>query len=286
MSPTEDLVIAVSHPVWTADMPQYREAYEDFKKKLTLAVPTVYAIMSNFEYPNFLDSISPDRRVIKVTARLHPMKDTVKIETYRSVSAGNPLTFQFTGPDLLSDAAAEQLSADLQLIEVVGVPILLVLLIIVFGGLMSAIAPLCLACWTVSAALAILRGMAQCLRVSIFVGNSTTIIGTVNFMHMKHFIVLLYNCFTGSGLAIDFSLFFHTRFKEEMVKSNNNVKASVVRMLETSGRSITFSAFTLCTCLSGLLQFSPFFITTMGAAIMIASSVAAVGAIFIIPCLV
>ena len=71
-----------------------------------------------------------------------------------------------------------------------------------------------------------------------------------------------------------------------MSKLNNDVKASVVRMLETSGRSVTFSAVTLCACLSGLLQFQPFFITTMSAAIMIVAAVAAVGALFIIPCLV
>ena len=41
-------MVAVSHPVWTADTPQYREAYEDFKKKLTLAVPTVGQYISYY----------------------------------------------------------------------------------------------------------------------------------------------------------------------------------------------------------------------------------------------
>lgn len=63
-------------------------------------------------------------------------------------------------------------------------------------------------------------------------------------------------------------------------------KLAVYKTLSTSGRSVLFSAITLILCLSGMLQFSEFFLTTMSTAILLAAGAACIGAWTIIPAVV
>lgn len=159
-------------------MPQYKAAYFDFKSKLVATVPTVYAIESYFEYPTIVHAVSLDRKIAEVTARLHTTSTPIEISTYDRAAEGSPLTIQFSGNDLINQAISNQLKADLFVIETVGIPILLVALVLVFGGLMSIIAPVCLVLWSIAAALAIIHGIAQSINVTNFATNATTIIGT------------------------------------------------------------------------------------------------------------
>lgn len=163
--------------MWTVDTPQYQTAYFDFKSKLEEVVPTIYAIKSYFEYPTIVHSVSSDRKTVEVTARLKTTDTPIDISTYEKASNGSPLTIQFSGNDLINLAISNQLTKDLFVIETVGIPILLVALVLVFGGLMSIIAPVCLVLWSIAAALAILHGMAQLINVTNFATNATTIIG-------------------------------------------------------------------------------------------------------------
>lgn len=119
--------------------------------------------------------------------------------------------------------------------------------------------------WVIGATLAIVRGMAAHYQVSRFAVNAITIIGT--------------------GFAVDISLFFHIRFKEERVKDGSSVQQAVTRMLATSGRAVVFSATTLCICLSGTLLFNEYYLTSMAASIMIVALTAAMGALVLLPLL-
>jgi len=91
----------------------------------------------------------------------------------------------------------------------------------------------------------------------------------------------------GIGISIDFSIFLHLRFSEEMEKVRNNpnytLRDAVERTMMTSGRTVLFSAILLVTTLSGALQFSEFYLTTMALSMMFIAAVAAIGAFIITP---
>lgn len=89
----------------------------------------------------------------------------------------------------------------------------------------------------------------------------------------------------GTGLAIDISLFFHIRFKEERLREGSSVEGAVVKMLATSGRAVVFSALTLCICLSGTLLFQEYYLTSIAASIMIVALTAVIGALSLVPLL-
>lgn len=56
----------------------------------------------------------------------------------------------FTGGQMINDAISDQLKNDLLKIEVIAVPILLVLMLFVYGGLTAMIPPIMLSIWTLS----------------------------------------------------------------------------------------------------------------------------------------
>jgi RND superfamily putative drug exporter len=67
------------------------------------------------------------------------------------------------------------------------------------------------------------------------------------------------NLITALGLAIDYSLFIVSRFREEMALGRS-VDDAVVRTVETAGRTVAFSAMTVAISLSALLIFPLYFL--------------------------
>lgn len=95
--------------------------------------------------------------------------------------------------DALYNTALEK---QLQHAELIALPISLILLFLVFGSVMAALLPLVIAGLAVPTSLAVIKILAAHFGMSIFVTNVATIIGL--------------------GLAIDYSLFFVKRFREEI----------------------------------------------------------------------
>ncbi|MDX2378714.1 MAG: MMPL family transporter, partial [Acidimicrobiia bacterium] len=63
----------------------------------------------------------------------------------------------------------------------------------------------------------------------------------------------------GLGLAIDYSLFVVSRFREELARGRS-VEDAVVRTVETAGRTVAFSALTVAVSLAALLIFPLYFL--------------------------
>lgn len=91
----------------------------------------------------------------------------------------------------------------------------------------------------------------------------------------------------GIGIAIDFSLFLHLRFTEEMLKGKTKEGYkpidAVEEMMFTSGRTVIFSAVLLMTCIASGLQFYMFYLTTMSLSIVYIALFAAIGGLVFIP---
>jgi trehalose monomycolate/heme transporter len=242
-------------------MIEYKTAYQQFKTKIQKDLP-VYAMLSYFDYPESVKNLSLDKKRAKITARTRN-KATITLNQYKATTVGNPLSIVFAGASLANLAVNEALETDILAIEAGGLPVLVVFIVFVFEGVIAMLYPIFLAIWTLASVLACLRVTSLGFKVSTFTINATTIFGV--------------------GLAIDFALFIHQRFKDEYVRNGKDVKAALKKSLSTSGRAVLFSACTLTACLAGALQFNEFYLTTMALAVMYSAMTACIGAFTLLP---
>ena len=85
----------------------------------------------------------------------------------------------------------------------------------------------------------------------------------------------------GLGLAIDYSLFIVSRYREEL-RAGRSVEDAVVRTVETAGRTVTISALTVAVSLAALLVFPLYFLRSFayaGIAVVLLAMVTSVVAL-------
>jgi RND superfamily putative drug exporter len=172
---------------------------------------------------------SPDSRTGLVLLRLtgdEPQRSATaqRLLPLVSEATAGSLRLAATGPSAVDAALEAQMQQDLVKAETLTAPLALAVLILVFGSLVAALLPLVVGVLTVLATLALLNGLTHLVDVSIFSLNLTTAIGL--------------------GLAIDYSLFVVTRFREQLA-AGDGVPTAVSVTLRTAGRTVWFSAVTV-----------------------------------------
>lgn len=141
------------------------------------------------------------------------------------------------------EAITDRTSADIRRAEGFSLPILLVLLLVIFGSLTSASLPLIIGGIGILGSFSVLRALTLFTPVSIFSVNITTILGL--------------------GLGIDYGLFMVSRFREEM-RGSESVEQAVTRTVATAGRTVVFSGVTVAVALASLMLFPETFLRSMG----------------------
>ena len=146
------------------------------------------------------------------------------------------------------------LASDLRRSEVVSLPLALILLVIVFCTGVAALLCLGVGVFAVLGGVGAALALAHVIDVSTYAVNVVTLVGL--------------------GIAIDYSLFIVTRFREEL-GSGHSVEESVATTMATAGRAIMFSGLTVAVGLSGLLFYTGTALVSMGVAgaIVVAISV-------------
>ena len=86
----------------------------------------------------------------------------------------------------------------------------------------------------------------------------------------------------GLGLAIDYSLFIVSRYREELARSGPGYRA-LRGTLATAGRTVLFSSLTVTAALASLLVFPQGFLYSMGLGGMMVSLIAAGVALIVLP---
>jgi RND superfamily putative drug exporter len=157
-----------------------------------------------------------------------------------------------------------QVESDLQRAELITFPIVLILLVLVFGSVVAAGLPLAVAGIAVVGTLLMLFLLTLVTDVSIFAINLTTALGI--------------------GLGIDYSLFIVSRFREEM-RGGLEPSGAVVRAVETAGRTVLFSGLTVAISLSALLVFPMYFLRSFAYAGVAVVALACFGALVFLPSL-
>jgi len=269
VSPDPDILLFLSSGVygWSVHDQDYRVEYFALKKKIQTILPII-SINSFFELPSESSgTISKDQRKCLVSIRFQQAA-TISLATYDEIVAGSKLTALWSGTQLANEEVNAQLKNDLSAIEKGAAPVLIVILVFTFGGLVAALIPIFLTIWTLLWTLASLYLITFRFRVTNYALNVVTIMG--------------------AGLAVDFSLFLHIRFLESLEdpsinKNHQRIVKCVSETLRTSGRTVAFSALTLSATLSGALQFHEYFIATMALTVLLAGIFAAIGSLTVVP---
>jgi uncharacterized membrane protein YdfJ with MMPL/SSD domain len=182
-------------------------------------------------------------------------------EAVDQMPAIRALIDQPAGAELLLTGVApatedQTVQAEKELIqaESVSFPFAAIILILVFSSIVAAGMPLVVAALAIPTALAGVYLAAQITDLSIYVQNVATMLGL--------------------ALAIDYSLFMVSRFREELRKGRD-VGTAVEITVATSGKAVTFSGLAVAVGLSGLLLFEPTALRSfgIGGSIVVAASV-------------
>ena len=158
------------------------------------------------------------------------------IDTATVTVAGGPLT---------ADEFNAQAQSDVERAELFTTPIVLLLLLLVFGGLFAAGLPLIIAVAGVGGTFGILYAFSLVGDVSVYAIQVATMLSV--------------------GLAVDYGLLMVSRFKEERAV-DPDVRGAVARTAATAGRTVVYSGLTVATVLAGLLVFPEPFLRSMGLA--------------------
>jgi predicted RND superfamily exporter protein len=138
------------------------------------------------------------------------VKDTIDVArdyypTLRAKVSSDKLAVQATGILAINNGFNTVLFADLQRAEVVALPLALILLLVVFGAVVAALIPLGTGLLAVMSGIAGMFLLSHITDVSVYAQNVVTLIGL--------------------GVAIDYSLFVTSRFREELRRGRDREDA-------------------------------------------------------------
>ncbi|GAB2883454.1 MMPL family transporter [Streptomyces mayteni] len=182
--------------------------------------------------------VAEDRHATFATITLRGEDGPERLESYgeiqdevRASGLDTHLGGGFTSEYQLQRLATENLATA----QLISLPILLVLLLIIFRGLMAAALPLALGILAILGSMVLLRLLTYVTDISIFALEISILLGL--------------------GLAIDYGLFMVSRFREELERRGGDVPAALAATMNTAGRTVAFSGLTVVIGLCGLLFF-------------------------------
>jgi uncharacterized membrane protein YdfJ with MMPL/SSD domain len=173
----------------------------------------------------------------------------------RQALAGEPDVVVGGGP-IANQEINAIVRSDLERAELIALPIVLLLSLAVFRGVVAALLPPLVGVVAIGVTLLGLRAVVELMDVSVFALNLITGLGL--------------------GLAIDYSLLLVSRYREETARRGAGPDA-LRATLATAGRTIVFSALTVAAAMASLAVFPLRFLSSMAVGgALVALSAAAV----------
>ena len=156
------------------------------------------------------------------------------------------------------------LEHDLLWAEVVSLPLALLVLLLVFRTLVAALLPVAVGALAVVGGVGIVTALSVTLDIAQYTLNVCSLIGL--------------------GVAIDYSLFTVSRYREELAEGHDYPEA-LARAMSHAGRVVIFSGVAVGAGLSGLLFFPQSYLWAMGLGGAIVVALAVVFALTLLPAL-
>jgi RND superfamily putative drug exporter len=232
-----DLVFLVTAKRGTVDAAAVGAAAETLTSNLA-AEKTVSRAVSYWSLGSPPPLRSKDGRQALVLVSLRGSEDKIQ-EAARHLAPrygrdSGPITVRVGGFAEVFRQVNHQVEADLLRAELIAFPITLLLMVLVFGSVVAAGLPLVVGGLAIVGTFLVLVIISSLTEVSIFALNLTTGMGL--------------------GLAIDYSLFVVSRYREEL-HNGREPHDAVVRTVQTAGKTVAFSALTVAVALAALLVF-------------------------------
>ena len=170
----------------------------------------------------------------------------------------------FTGQLAYRNDLDRTLEQDVLFAELVSLPLALLVLVAVFRTIAAAALSVGVGALAVIAGVAAITGLSRVMNISVYAINVASLIGL--------------------GVAIDYSLFIVSRYREELDGGASYADA-LITALDTAGRAVVFSGFAVAIGLASLYFFRGSFLATMGLGGTIVVSFAVVAALTFLPAL-
>jgi RND superfamily putative drug exporter len=225
------------------------------------ALPDMANVMSYWSLDSAPFLRTANRDDAMVVGRITGNQDEVTRREPRIAAAlsqrSGAISFQVGGFGAAFHEVDSVVEKDLLHAEELAVPLTLLLLLFVFGSLVAAAMPLTIGAVAVVGTLLELRLLNGVTPVSIYAVNLTTVLGL--------------------GLAIDYSLFIVSRFREEL-NAGRDTASALEETLVHAGRTVAGSALTMAAASSALLVFPLVFLRSFaysGIAVVLLAGAAA-----------
>ena len=248
-----DVVVLYSSRTLTTAAPAFRTAVTHALAALPHSRVDSYATYWSTRSPRF---VSASGRQTYAVIELAGSSDTARQSNYDAIKtdlgasglgasglSAAGLHSQVGGVVPTNETIDKQTTANITRAEGLSFPVLLILLLVIFGGLVAASLPLTIGALAILGSFTALRLLTLVTGVSVFSLNITTILGL--------------------GLGIDYGLFLVTRFREELHR-RDSVEDAVARTVATAGRTVLVSGVTVAIVLASLMLFPETILRSIG----------------------
>jgi uncharacterized membrane protein YdfJ with MMPL/SSD domain len=244
------------------DSREDRERIQDIAREVRRD-PDVTEVAGYYETGS-RDFVSRDGDATYLSVRLGPTEDdeTQDVGERIADSLNGEPGVTVGGSAVAQQEVNEQVEEDLRRAELLAFPILFLLSLLFFRSLVAALLPLLVGGLAIVGTFVMLRVASELTSVSIFALNLVTGLGL--------------------GLAIDYSLFIVSRYREEIAKFGPGLEA-MRRTMATAGRTVLFSSITVAGALASLVVFPQEFLYSMGIGGSLVALIAAGIALIVLP---
>ena len=264
-----DVVVLYRSATMTVTDPAYRQAVTTALNSLPRADVAKVATYWSTGSPGL---VSTDRHSTYAVLQLAGADDAARHQTYDAIKndltpaslAADGVTARVGGNVAMEVAINNEVTADIAKAEGFSMPVLLILLLVIFGSLAAASLPVAIGGVAILGSFTVLRLLTMATTVSIYSVNITTILGL--------------------GLGIDYGLFMVTRFREELHRQPT-VEQAVARTVATAGRTVAVSGVTVAVALTSLMLFPEDFLRSMGYGGVATVAVDVLAALVVLPAL-
>jgi len=185
-------------------------------------------------------------------------------ESVRSRVKSELLDLRFGGYAPSFNEVNDQTRRDLTKAELIAFPIIAILLLLVFRGVVAAMIPLIVGGLSIVGTLLALRIMAEIVDTSLFALNIATALSL--------------------GLAVDYGLLLVSRYREEVARFGVGEEA-LRNTVRTAGRTTLFSGFTVAVGMAALTAMPQRFLYSIGVAGAAVGILSALMGVLVVPAL-
>lgn len=257
-----DVLVLYSSRNLTATGQLFRQDVEQKARRIA-ELPGVAGVITAYDGRPGL--ISSDGHATYAVIRLSALDDSGKRSQYNAIKAELDipgLRSQVGGTVAVDDRIDGLTKSDVTRGEMVAMPLVLLLLVFIFGGVVAASLPLAIGLLAILGAFTVTHLFTLVTHLSTFAANTITVLGL--------------------GMAIDYSLLMVNRFREELGQGAP-AETAVARAVSTAGRTVLISGLLVVLSLASLLIFPEVFLRSMAIGGMAAVLVAMLSALTVLP---